>query len=230
MADSPFLPAPDRPLCRPSQRRQWFVATGLAVCLGLVGVGAWGHVVHASPRHLRTVTPGVLYRSAWPTAGQLARLVARYRIRTVVNLCLPTEEASLQDGKWDREEQQCRDLGVSLVHFPLPGNTPPNEGQVHEWLRLCRSPEVLPVLVHCAQGVIRTNGLVAVYRIGILGTDNETVFRNLPEFGHDLLSPKRAKLNEFILSWRPDRPVKAGSQNAVGGLAAAPPMTSPGER
>lgn len=230
MADSPLVPHSDPPTSRASHRRRWLLATGLALLVGLLVAGAWYHAVHSFPRHLRTVTPGVLYRSAWPTADQLARLVARYKIRTVVNLCLPDEEVSLQDGNWDREERQCRELGVGLVRFPLPGNTPPNEEQVREWLRLCQSPESFPVLVHCAQGVVRTNGLVAVYRIGILGTDNQTVLDNLPAFGHHLFSPKRAKLNEFILNWRPGRLDGKGSEAAMYQPAGTPPLANAGER
>lgn len=230
MVDSPRVPHSDQTSLRAPRRRRWFLATGLALLAGLLVAGAWYHVVQSSPRHLRTVTPGVLYRSAWPTTDQLAKLVARYQIRTVVNLCLPDEEVSLQDGNWDREERQCRELGVGLVHFPLPGNTPPNEEQVREWLRLCQSPEAFPVLVHCAQGVVRTNGLVAVYRIGILGTDNQTVLDNLPAFGHHLFSPKRAKLNDFILNWRPDRVGEAGNQAVAFQPAGALPSASAGER
>jgi len=202
----------------------------LALFAGLLVAGVCYHVVHALPRHLRTVTPGVLYRSAWPTADQLAKLVARYQIRTVVNLCQPDEEVSLQDGNWDREERQCRELGVALVHFPLPGNTPPNEQQVRDWLRLCQSPEAFPVLVHCAQGVIRTNGLVAAYRIGILGTDNRTVLDSLPGFGHDLFCPKRAELNDFILAWRPDRQDETSSQDIAYQPAGNSPAAKERER
>ena len=223
MTDSLPVPHPDQPSSPASRRGRWSAVAGLVLLAGLLAAGVWYHLVWSLPGHLRTVTPGVLYRSAWPTADQLAELVARYQIRTVVNLCLPDEEVSRQDGNWDREERQCRELGVSLVHFPLPGNTPPNAEQVREWLRLCQSPEALPVLVHCAQGVIRTNGLVAVYRIGIRGADNETVLHSLPDFGHDLFSPKRARLNDFILAWRPDRPDEAGNQDAVAQTAGTSP-------
>ena len=144
MVDSSSVPQPDHLPPRASRRRRWLLATGLALFAGLLVAGVCYHVVHALPRHLRTVTPGVLYRSAWPTADQLAKLVARYQIRTVVNLCQPDEEVSLQDGNWDREERQCRELGVALVHFPLPGNTPPNEQQVRDCLRLCQSPRRSP--------------------------------------------------------------------------------------
>jgi hypothetical protein len=118
----------------------------------------------------------------------------------VVNLCLPREGP---DGrKWSDEAEVCDALGVELVRIPLRGNTPPSPQQAEQWLNIVTSPERRPVLVHCAQGVIRTNAMVAVYRIGVLGEDNKAVLSRLPDFGHDLFAPKRQKLNDFILSWK----------------------------
>ncbi len=192
------------------------MAIGALLVAVLAGTGGarWHHN-HFVPRHLRTVDPDVLYRCAWPTADQLDTVVARYGIRTVVNLCLPGEEISTQDGNWEREAEQCRRLGITLVHLPLPGNTPPDAEQAAAWLRLFESPDRLPVLVHCAQGVIRTNGLVAVYRIGVQGRDNRTVLHSLPDFGHDLFSVKRHGLNEFILAPQPDNGAEANRTGAT---------------
>ena len=193
--------------------KRWRVGLGVLFIGALLGAATWHHVARTRPNHLRTVVPGILYRSAWPTESQLAAMVKRHGIRTVVNLCLQDEEVSLQDDNWEREKRQCRELGVSLVHFRLPGNTPPSEEQAREWLRICAAPESQPVLVHCAQGVIRTNGVVAIYKVDTLGMNNETVLHSLPAFGHNLFKPKRKGLNDFILAWKPGQ-TKADASEA----------------
>lgn len=193
-------PAPLNPRQISSSMRRYLVS-GTILLTALVGIGIWRHTVHSVPRHLRTVEPHVLYRSAWPTGPQLGTLVKRYGIRTVVNLCQPGEEVSCLDGNWEREAEQCRQLGVTLIHVPLAGNSPPTAEQAKAWLQLFQTPEKLPVLVHCAQGVIRTNGMVAVYCISVQGIDNRSVLSDLPDFGHDLFAAKRQRLNDFILTW-----------------------------
>ena len=214
--------------CGPTPRRRHHLAivAGLATVALLAGSLVWWHAVRTVPSHFRTVVPEVLYRSAWPTASQFRALVERYGIRTVVNLCLPDEETSLDGGNWEREEEQCRRLGVRLVHLPLPGNSPPSPEQTREWLRICASPAMQPVLVHCAQGVIRTNGMVAVYQLGVLGMDNATVLGHLPSYGHHLFSPKRQRLNKFILGWG-----KGGDERRSAGPAhfATAPAVEQGE-
>jgi protein tyrosine phosphatase (PTP) superfamily phosphohydrolase (DUF442 family) len=199
------------------ENRRWRLGLCLVSVGVLAAVAAWQHIAQTRPNHLRTVVAGVLYRSAWPTESQLAGVVKRHGIRTVVNLCLQDEEVSCQDGNWEREVRQCRELGVSLVHFRLPGNTPPTEEQAREWLRICATPASQPVLVHCAQGVIRTNGVVAIYQVDTLGLENETVLHGLPAFGHHLFKPKRKKLNDFILAWKPGQ--------AQAGIGGAPSVT-----
>lgn len=42
--------------------------------------------VRSPPRRFAAVEPGVLYRSGQPSPRQLARLIERYRLRTVINL------------------------------------------------------------------------------------------------------------------------------------------------
>lgn len=177
----------------------------LPLILLIVGLLVW-QWNETRLHHFRTVTPDVLYRSAWPQPQNLTTLLHRYNIRTVVNLCLKNEEKSQENNNWQNETQACKALGIRLIHIPLPGDTPPSPEQAKQWLQLVKSPKRFPVLVHCAHGVVRTNAMVAIYRIGVLGEDNKNVLQNLPDFGHDLYCPKRKRLNDFILDWRTHRP------------------------
>jgi protein tyrosine/serine phosphatase len=170
--------------------------------LPLCGIGAafiWHHKVRGY--HFRTVRAGVLYRSGWMRPVYEERIITKYGIRTVVNLCVPTE-ANYQKYYSD-EQRMCARNGARLVNLPLPGNTPPSQEQTVEWLKLLSDDDNLPVLIHCDQGVIRTGIMVAIYQMEFQGGESETVFEKLPAFGHKLDVPKRKAMRDFILSYKP---------------------------
>ena len=58
---------------------------------------------------------------------------------------------------------------------------------------------MLPALIHCEAGVIRTGMMVAAYKISVLGEDNEKVLRELPMYGHKL--ENRLSVKDFILNY-----------------------------
>jgi len=93
------------------------------------------------------------------------KVIKKYGIKTLVNLCLPSESASLQNNNYLKEQQICERNGVELVYLPMVGNTPPSEEQITKWLSLFKEPNKTPLLVHCAHGVIRTGVMVAVYEM-----------------------------------------------------------------
>ncbi|MFO0955916.1 MAG: tyrosine-protein phosphatase [Isosphaeraceae bacterium] len=107
--------------------------------------------------HFDIVKPGLLYRSGELQPGQLREAVARYRIRTVVNLQMPTEES-------EAERRLARELGVDFLNLPMPGDGFGREEQFRLILDALDDPERRPVLVHCARGTCRTGASVALYR------------------------------------------------------------------
>lgn len=132
--------------------------TGLLLCL-LIEVG---NLLFACNAHV--VIPGAVYRSAQPSGDDLAWLVRKYGIRTVINLRGCREE---QD--WYRDECRAANrLSVSVEDLALSaGHLPP----VQEMRRLI---EVLdrseyPILFHCYRGVDRT-GLASALAL-LLRTD-----------------------------------------------------------
>jgi protein tyrosine/serine phosphatase len=173
----------------------------LLMLFSAAGGGIWYY--KSRPYHFLVVKPGVLYRSGWMNSNQEGGVIRKYGIKTVVNLCIPTEDTYLE--KNAGEQQVCRTNGIKLVNLPLPGNTPPTREQITEWLALLGNNDNLPVLVHCAQGVTRTNAMVAIYRIEFLHEDNAKVLKEQPSFGHDLNDPKRKDLWDFVLGYKPSR-------------------------
>lgn len=129
------------------------------------------------------------------------RIIRKYGIKTVVNLCLTNEDTYLKN--YVDEQHICQKNGVKLVNLPLQGKNPPSKEQTAEWLNLLSNDKKLPILVHCAQGVTRTGVMVAIYEMEFLGKDNKETLEGLPRFGHRLNSPKHKKIRDFILNYKP---------------------------
>lgn len=158
-----------------------FSALVVVGCAGLIVLAVSTHDLPV--HHWSTVQEGVLYRSGQPDDDQLRYLLARYGIRTVVNL------RGAQPGEdWhDDERQICAERGVACADIPLgtPGETPE---ELTEFLRIATSPSSQPVLVHCESGSARTGFAVAAYRIAIQGWGYEVA----------LAEARRYRFNEKV--------------------------------
>ena len=153
--------------------------------------------------HFVTVTPGVLYRSGWMESHGMNEKISEYGIRTIVDLCLPSEKMSLKNNNYLNEREICQEHGVKLVYLPMTGNTPPTGEQVDEWNSLLRDSNNLPILVHCAQGVTRTGTMVAIYDMDLLHKSNKKAMAELTMFDHKFDVPKRKELYNFLLNYKP---------------------------
>ena len=140
----------------------------LAVVVLLAGgLGTWGILKYRwrVPRRFSVVTRHVLYRSGQPDGEQLAALVKRYHIRTVINLRRPEENA--EDPAVRSEAEAARRLGVRLVQRSKGGSV--DLQTVQELLPIVENPSAQPVLVHCKYGKVRTSLFVAGYRMSHCG-------------------------------------------------------------
>ncbi len=177
---------------------------GFKIALGLLIVTAvmitWHYQVR--PYHFRVVQPDRVYRSGCLDNENLEKVVEQYRIRTIVALNR-IDDAEPHDNWYADEKKFCQSKSVRFVHTPLLGNKPPSPDQLQLWLSVLDDPGNYPVLVHCAQGVVRTGMFVAVYNIEYMREDNCEVLQNLPMFGHHLYTPKRKEMREFILNYDP---------------------------
>lgn len=161
-------------------RRKWVrCAVAGAVLLALLPVGAEVFRVYAGLND-HEVVPGRVYRTAQPSEGDMAKLVAKDHIRTVLNL--------RGSAPWDDwYKQECRATfaaGVSQEDVTLSAHTLPFPSELKRVIEVLDRSEY-PILIHCKQGADRT-GLVSAMVL-LLYTDAtlpEARRQLLPRYGH----------------------------------------------
>lgn len=153
---------------------------------------------HKTMYHFKTVAPGKLYRSGTLSSIGLELTHALYGIKTIVNL---RSEGEMKEDWYKREKEFAQSNHVNLVDIPMMVDTPPGQEQIDEFLSVVTNSDMLPVLVHCEMGVIRTGMMVAVYEISVLKESNEKVLRELPMFGRTF--QRRPAVKDFILTYNP---------------------------
>ena len=145
---------------KPSRHR---LALGLTLLglISLAGTGVGMGLYHVSNTliwdRFDTVKPGVLYRSGQLSEGQLREAIKRYGIRTVVNF-------QVKDKSVEQESAIAKELGISFLNLPMPGDGFGQEEQFREVLKAVDNPDQRPLLIHCARGTCRTGAAVALYR------------------------------------------------------------------
>jgi hypothetical protein len=104
------------------------------------------------------VVPGRVYRSAELSRASLEKYVARFRIRSVVNL-----RGSNPDKAWyHRENATLAERGIRLYDIRLSSVVVPTPTQVRELIWLFDAcPR--PVLMHCESGCDRTSMAAAIW-------------------------------------------------------------------
>lgn len=133
-------------------------------------------------RRLATVEEGRLYRSGQPRPHELAQLIARLGLRTVISL-RGTRSDDDPDG-WERAEREvCAAAGVEFVSIPCNHKNPPTPEQVERFLSLMRDPQRAPALVHCRAGQQRTGLFCALYRVHVQGRTPDEALREMDELG-----------------------------------------------
>src|SRR5262249_2951164 len=143
---------------------RWTFGLAMAFLLAVAPFLYYRHV-YTERKRLREVTPGVLYRSGQMTIRGFADAVARYGIRTIINLQDEYPDPDIQQCYLSRrsmkERELCRQLGVRYVYLPpdliqrrhIPAERP---AAIDRFLALLDDPATYPVLIHCRAGLHRT--------------------------------------------------------------------------
>ncbi len=148
--------------------------------------------------HFKTVVPSILYRSGILGDFGLRYVCRRYKIRTIVNL-LNDKESGLYSKQYRAERRYCDQNHIKWFCLPMKTDCPPTVQQIESFLQLTKESRNLPILIHCAQGVVRTNMMVTVFLKHYYDMDNHKIMKILPFFGHRL--EKRPRVHDFIKNY-----------------------------
>ena len=141
------------------------------------------------------VTPGQLYRSNHPTPGRLARLAARHRLRSVINL-----RGATRSGSDALSRERAARLGLALFDVPVSSGHAPSRERVLALVAALRTAP-RPILLHCKSGADRAGFAASVDRI-LAGAPVTEAMRQLT-WRHGHLARSRAGiLDAFLLTYR----------------------------
>src|SRR6267142_4983490 len=196
---------------------RWVLGLGLAALL-LVVPFVHFRAVYAHGKRLREVTPGKVYRSGQMTAEGFTEAVARYQIRTILNLQDEYPDPDIQKSFWSdetvKETALCRQLGVRYLYLPpnlisrrlVPAQRPE---AIERLLAVLDDPASYPVLLHCKAGLHRTGVMVAVYRMEYEGWSPQQAIRELKDngFGDAACSAANDYIQQYVLNYRVRRSV-----------------------
>jgi protein tyrosine phosphatase (PTP) superfamily phosphohydrolase (DUF442 family) len=199
---------------------------GIAVLLTVVPVVRY-RAVYTHSKRLREVTPGRFYRSGQMTADGFAQAVARYGIRTIINLQDEYPDPDIRlcylGGGTVKESELCRRLGVRYVFLPpdliprrqLPAHRP---RAIDRFLELLDQEATYPVLVHCKAGLHRTGVMTAVYRMEYENWSPAAAHRELKAngFGEFAAGWSNDYIMQYILTFR--RCIRNNSRGQASGV------------
>jgi protein tyrosine/serine phosphatase len=99
-----------------------------------------------------------IYRSARPSAKNLADLKERYHFGLILNI--ENNKEAIQ-----QEQETARQLGVEFVSSPMSWLVRPSDQQIDQILNRLRDRSHGPILLHCKMGEDRTGLVVGLYRV-----------------------------------------------------------------
>lgn len=160
------------------KRLKWWKVSGLGLLALVAGYAAYAGILQVTG-NFHEVVAGELYRSAQPTAEQIARYKARYGIKTVVNL-----RGRNAGDEWYRQEiAVSREFGITHIDFRMSAHKVLSKRRAEELVSVLRSARK-PVLIHCKGGADRS-GLVSALYLAVTGHDEEEAEAQIsPRFGH----------------------------------------------
>lgn len=162
---------------RPSVRLVFGIAILICLCAGSFWV--WDHRGYWVADNFREVESSRIYAGGYQYPMPLARIIARYHIKTVVSL----REG---DDSYDSDEREVLEArGVKFVRAIIPYKVPEEEriARVEQAIDAITDPANQPVFVHCWSGCHRTGAVVAVYRVSRCGWTEQAARDELVDWG-----------------------------------------------
>lgn len=198
------------PAPRPHHRRRLILRAALVLTVVLAASTGWILRRPWLQGNLGIVDPGLVIRSAQPTAN-LPGWIREYHLRAILNL----RGGGSSDWWYGAEVKAAHDGGVAFYDFPLSATRRPSRAELLVLIDTLQSCPY-PLLIHCKSGADRTGLASAVYlmvRRGVPPEEAEGAFTiehlhvpiGGPEHLHEPLREYAAWLAEQGLSHTPER-------------------------
>jgi len=201
----------------PRRHNPWVLASLAILAAGGLGVGIY--LLFFQTYHYAVVKEGVLYRTGNRSMVQFSTTVRQVKPRTVVILVGDTE---IDDEPFKTEVQYLQRKGIKTERIPVPfGKGVPTTDDVRRFLSIVQEPKNQPVLVHCAQGILRTGMMVAAYQESELGMTPEQAKAAVERFERSEGGRPVQMINRFIDNYDPARRVVKDPAKVVGADANA---------
>ncbi|MFH1175938.1 MAG: tyrosine-protein phosphatase [Acidobacteriota bacterium] len=175
-----------------TKRRGWLAVLAAALLLGGAAAAWLLTRPHEGEYHVRPVIPGKIYAGGQPGAADLRALVARFSLRSVVNLRGPR-----QDETWYQNElAACRELSLAHADVRVKLDDWPPQHEVWRFVDLLNQFRG-PVLLHCKNGVDRSGWGAAVAR-ALAGEPLEAALAELSATSGHLCVERSCPLHRFF--------------------------------
>ncbi len=205
---------------------RWLLGAVIAVLVTVVPI-VYYRAVYTHAKRLRTVTPGVLYRSGCLTQRGFLDAVDRFGIRTIINLQDEFPDPELPEhyfgGSWCRESELCERLHVRYLWMPpdiisrrkIPAERPQ---AIERFLAVMDDPKNHPVLIHCKAGLHRTGVMAAVYRMEYENWSPAEALQEMKEhgFGDFACTSANDYIVQYVLTYRRGERRQAHGSQPVG--------------
>jgi tyrosine-protein phosphatase SIW14 len=180
-------------------------------------------------KRLRPIDEGRVYRSGLLSADGFRDAIARYRIKTVINLMEENQDPALRADRFHaistHESELCKDLGVDFkfIFVELSDNRPGNEAlpAIAEFRKIMDDESSYPVLIHCKAGLHRTGVMAAIYRMEYDHWSRADAMRELRAngFGHFIANTNDPYIVQYVMRYQP-RWQRMADRTVPGRLAA----------
>ncbi len=165
------------------------------------GAVVWNGNFHA-------LEDGQVYRSAQLGKNDLARVIAAYGIKSILNLRGPNA-----DQAWYRDElATSNEHGVVHYDFSLSSRRPVPPEVMTTLVEMVRTAPK-PLLIHCKSGSDRTELVAALYRYSVEGKSADEAAAELSlRFGHfPYLTSKTGAMDESFRIWLERSPMTSAA-------------------
>ena len=163
-------------------KKRWVFVAVPAIVIGLA-IWAWFGIIRYQviPKKFGVVIPGHIYRSGQISAPLIKKILTKYNIHVIIDL------TSADPNNYDKQAEKkiAAELNIKVLRFPMSGNGTGDVNYCASAVAAIANAEKqkLPVLVHCAAGVMRTGGVIATYRILVQKIDPNIVEDEMEKYG-----------------------------------------------